>query len=78
MNASGAASKQGFAAADLANIGPAINDLKHVQVRGLMTMAALQEPEACRPTFAAAAATLRDQLQRDLATRIASSTCRWG
>ena len=57
VNASGEASKQGFAAADL----PAFSDLKHVQVRGLMTMAAWQDAEACRPTFVAMR-QLRDRL----------------
>jgi pyridoxal phosphate enzyme (YggS family) len=57
VNASGEASKQGFAPDAL----PSFNDLKHVQIHGLMTMAALQEPEACRPTFVTLR-TLRDRL----------------
>jgi len=57
VNASGEASKQGFAPAEL----PSLSELKHVKARGLMTMAALQEPEACRPTFVRLR-ELRDQL----------------
>ena len=51
VNASGEASKQGFEPTDLPGLVPILGELKHVQVSGLMTMAALQEPEACRPTF---------------------------
>jgi hypothetical protein len=57
VNASGEPSKQGFAPAEL----PDLSALKQVKVRGLMTMAALQEPEACRPTFVRLR-ELRDQL----------------
>jgi pyridoxal phosphate enzyme (YggS family) len=62
VNASGEASKQGFAPAYLPDVVPALGQLRHVCVCGLMTMAALQEPEACRPTFAALRA-LSIQLQ---------------
>jgi pyridoxal phosphate enzyme (YggS family) len=48
VNASGEPSKQGFAPGEV----PTFGELQHVQVCGLMTMAALQEAEACRPTFA--------------------------
>jgi PLP dependent protein len=51
VNASSEASKQGFAPADLPGLAPTLRELKQVKVCGLMTMAALQEPEACRPTF---------------------------
>jgi PLP dependent protein len=51
VNASGEASKQGFASADLPGLAPILGELKQIKVRGLMTMAALQNPEACRPTF---------------------------
>jgi pyridoxal phosphate enzyme (YggS family) len=51
VNASGEASKSGFALMDILTLAPIINELKRVQVRGLMTMAALQDAEACRPTF---------------------------
>jgi PLP dependent protein len=62
VNASGEATKQGFAPAELLELAPTLNELKHVEVSGLMTMAALQEPEACRPTFATMR-KLRDQLR---------------
>ncbi len=58
VNASGEASKQGFAPTNLPDLGA----LKHLRVRGLMTMAALQEPEACRPTFVTMR-QLRDRLR---------------
>ncbi|MBM3997400.1 MAG: hypothetical protein FJ303_25120 [Planctomycetes bacterium] len=51
VNASGEATKQGFAPADIPGLATALATLRHVRVDGLMTMAALQEPEACRPTF---------------------------
>ena len=51
MNASGEASKQGFDPGDLDALVLEVQELHHVQVKGLMTMAALQEPEMCRPTF---------------------------
>ena len=53
INVSGEAAKQGFSPDEAPALLPMVRDLKHVQVRGLMTMAALQEPEACRPTFVA-------------------------
>jgi PLP dependent protein len=53
VNASREASKQGFAAEEVPGLAAHINGLKHVHVRGLMTMAALEaDPERCRPTFA--------------------------
>jgi pyridoxal phosphate enzyme (YggS family) len=61
VNASGEASKHGFDSSEVCGLVPILNDLKQVQVRGLMTMAPLQEPQACRPTFAALR-QLRDQL----------------
>jgi len=67
VNASGEASKQGFAPSEVAGLVPIIAALKHVQVRGLMTMAALQDAEACRPTFASLR-LLRDQMQAQLPT----------
>jgi PLP dependent protein len=51
VNASGEASKQGFDPGDLDALVLEVQELHHVQVKGLMTMAALQEPEMCRPTF---------------------------
>jgi pyridoxal phosphate enzyme (YggS family) len=68
VNASGEASKQGFDSSDVWGLVPILTDLKQVQVRGLMTMAALQEPQACRPTFAALR-QLRDQLGAQVAER---------
>jgi pyridoxal phosphate enzyme (YggS family) len=65
VNASGEESKGGFAPRDLAALADELNGLSHVQVRGLMTMAALQEPEACRPTFRRLR-ELRDRLRVDL------------
>jgi pyridoxal phosphate enzyme (YggS family) len=53
VNASGEASKGGFAPAELFGLAPVIRELRHAQVRGLMTMAAYEEdPERTRPTFA--------------------------
>jgi uncharacterized pyridoxal phosphate-containing UPF0001 family protein len=47
-------------------MGPKIASLKKVQVKGLMTMAALEEdPENCRPTFAEVR-KLRDHMQAAL------------
>jgi PLP dependent protein len=65
INASGEESKQGFGPAELPNLCAALQSLAHVQVRGLMTMAALQDPEACRPTFARLR-NLRDKLRGEL------------
>lgn len=65
VNASGEASKHGFAPAEVPTLAPTVRALRNVQVRGLMTMAALQEPEACRPTFAALRG-LRDRLRAEL------------
>ena len=63
VNASGEASKGGFAPADVAALASALTALRHVRVCGLMTMAAYEEdPERTRPTFAGLR-SLRDQLQ---------------
>jgi PLP dependent protein len=63
VNASGEASKQGFTPENVPGLIPEINGLRHVRVRGLMTMAALEDdPEKCRPTFAALR-SLRDRLK---------------
>jgi pyridoxal phosphate enzyme (YggS family) len=62
VNASGEASKHGFAAAEVAGLAPAVAALRRVRVVGLMTMAAYEEaPERCRPTFVLLR-RLRDQL----------------
>jgi len=58
VNCSGEASKGGFAPADV----PALEGLVHVNVVGLMTMAAPEDdPERCRPAF---------RLLRDLRDRL--------
>jgi pyridoxal phosphate enzyme (YggS family) len=66
VNASGEASKHGFAPADVAAVLPHLAALRRVRVRGLMTMAAYEEDaDRCRPTFAALrelAERLRPQL----------------
>ncbi|HEX3314596.1 MAG TPA: YggS family pyridoxal phosphate-dependent enzyme [Gemmataceae bacterium] len=52
VNASGEATKHGFAPAEVPALDMAIAALRHVRVDGLMTMAApADDPEACRPTF---------------------------
>jgi pyridoxal phosphate enzyme (YggS family) len=62
VNASGEASKHGFSPQQLLGLAEPLGRLEKVQVRGLMTMAALEDdPSRCRPTFA----TLR-QLRNDL------------
>jgi uncharacterized pyridoxal phosphate-containing UPF0001 family protein len=61
VNASGEASKHGFAPSEVASVVPVVAQLRHVRVEGLMTMAALQDPEACRPTFVMLR-RLRDEL----------------
>jgi pyridoxal phosphate enzyme (YggS family) len=66
VNASGEASKHGFAPAEVPGLAVHLAGLRHLQVRGLMTMAApLDDPEACRPTFAALRG-LRDRLRGEL------------
>jgi pyridoxal phosphate enzyme (YggS family) len=67
VNASREASKHGFAPADLTAVAPEMPSLKHVRVRGLMTMAAPEDdPEHCRPTFIELR-QLRDKLAKELA-----------
>jgi len=69
VNASGEASKQGFAPNAVAGLAPALVNLRQVRVRGLMTMAALEEdPQKCRPTFALLR-SLRDRLQAEVGER---------
>lgn len=66
VNASGEASKHGFAPAEVPGLAERVAGLRHVRVQGLMTMAALQDDaERSRPTFALLRA-LRDQLAADL------------
>lgn len=66
VNTSGEANKKGFAPAAVTTLADTIAGLKYVHVRGLMTMAALQDAEACRPSFAQLR-TLRDELRDKLA-----------
>jgi len=66
VNASGEEQKHGLAIDAAASLVPRIQTLQHVQVRGLMTMAALSEnPEDSRPTFRALR-DLRDRLRAEL------------
>jgi pyridoxal phosphate enzyme (YggS family) len=64
VNASGEENKQGFAPAEVLALPGVLRKLANVHVKGLMTMAALQEPQACRPTFV---------LLRDLRDRLRSA-----
>jgi len=66
VNASGEASKHGVAPDELLPLAPQIRQLRHVRVCGLMTMAALQQPEECRPTFRRLR-ELRGRLRQELA-----------
>jgi len=62
INTSRETSKNGFAPEDVPGIASSVNALKHVRVRGLMMMAALEDdPEKCRPSFALLR-RLREQL----------------
>lgn len=66
VNASREPNKHGFVPEELPGLVASLAALKHVHVRGLMTMAALEEdPERCRPTFAAVR-SLRDRLVGEL------------
>lgn len=66
VNASREANKQGFAPEEMSGLVPELVKLHQVRVRGLMTMAALEDdPEKCRPTFAQVR-QLREQLQQEL------------
>jgi pyridoxal phosphate enzyme (YggS family) len=63
VNASGEASKHGFASADVPGLVPEVAALRNVHVAGLMTMAAYEDdPERCRPALAALR-KLRDELR---------------
>jgi PLP dependent protein len=53
VNASGEASKHGFRPAEAPSVAMQFARVPSVHFCGLMTMAALQEPEACRRTFGA-------------------------
>ncbi len=63
VNASGEATKGGFAVDEVAALAPAVKNLHGIHVGGLMTLAAYEEdPELCRPTFTKLR-NLRDRLQ---------------
>jgi pyridoxal phosphate enzyme (YggS family) len=65
VNASGEISKHGFAPGDVPGLAAHVAGLKHLQIRGLMTMAApADDPHESRPTFAALHG-LRDRLRAD-------------
>jgi pyridoxal phosphate enzyme (YggS family) len=67
VNMSREANKHGFSPEELAGVMSSLSSLQGVQVRGLMTMAALEdEPQRCRPTFRALRG-LRDSLRGNLA-----------
>lgn len=52
VNASHEANKHGFDPLEVGGLAPTLAELRHVHVKGLMTMAALvDDPEQCRPTF---------------------------
>jgi pyridoxal phosphate enzyme (YggS family) len=64
VNVSREANKHGFAPEELPGLVPAIRQFRHVQIEGLMTMAALEsDPESCRPAFIELR-QLRDDLSR--------------
>ena len=66
VNASGETSKHGLAPGEIAALVETIQPLQRVRVRGLMTMAALEnDPERCRPTF-----RLLRELRDSLAQRL--------
>ncbi len=66
VNLSHEANKHGFKESDVPALAERINSLKHVNVVGLMTMAAWEEdPQRCRPAFAGLR-RLRDKLQQQL------------
>src|SRR5262249_17099505 len=64
INASGEDTKHGFAPADLPALPPVVRALRHVHVTGLITMAAPQAAEKCRPAFALLR-ELRDRQRAD-------------
>ena len=51
VNVSGEASKHGFVPSELLGLASQLNELRHVRIHGLMTMAPFQDPETCRPAF---------------------------
>ncbi|GIW80821.1 MAG: YggS family pyridoxal phosphate enzyme [Gemmatales bacterium] len=65
VNCSREPNKHGFAPEAISELAGRLNSLQFVRVRGLMTMAAWQEAEACRPTFVELR-QLRDRLRSQL------------
>jgi pyridoxal phosphate enzyme (YggS family) len=66
VNASREPNKHGFAPEEVPSLAPTLAALRHVSVRGLMTMAALaDDAEEARPAFAALR-RLRDRLRGEL------------
>ncbi len=66
INLSREPNKTGLPIEELPRLVPEFGALRQVRLRGLMTMAALdEEPERCRPTFAGLRA-LRDRLQKEV------------
>ena len=67
INASREPAKHGFAPEEAPGLVATIQALRHVQVRGLMTMARYEEdPQDCRPTFALVR-ELQERLRPELA-----------
>ena len=62
VNCSGDASKQGFAADDIRTLLPTLSNYPHLEVAGLMTMAALDGDDGVARANFAALRTLRDEL----------------
>ncbi len=78
VNASGEESKHGFRPDEVAALADRLSGLSRVRVRGLMTMAALEEePERCRPTFALLRLCAIG-CKRPSESGIDWSICRWG
>jgi PLP dependent protein len=66
VNISREVNKTGFTPEDVPGLAPHLVALRHVRVRGLMTMAAQgEQPEDARPTFSGLR-QLRDRLQREV------------
>jgi PLP dependent protein len=62
--------KHGFAPEEVPVLAPQLMALRHVQVRGLMTMAAFEaNPELCRPTFVGLR-ELRDRLRGEVGSAL--------
>ena len=68
VNVSREANKHGFSPEEISGLAKPISNLKHVQVTGLMTMAALESTiEQCRKTFAELR-QLRDRMRTDFSS----------